>query len=77
MHAEVTVEGEIGLLWYHPELNSILEEHGAEQEVSCDATFKFVPHVFRNNKQHWSILLLVGENFIPAIQVRWKLPELY
>ena len=69
MHAEVLVEGEVGLIWYHPELNSILEEHGTEQEVSCDGTFKLVPHLFTTNKQHWSILLRCGDNFLPAVQV--------
>ena len=69
LHAELRVDGEVGLIWYHPELNSILEEHGPEQEVSCDGTFKFVPHLFGNqNKQHWTIFLLVGENFLPAVQ---------
>ena len=70
MHAEVTFEEDIGLIWYHPELNSIMEEHGQQQEVSCDATFRLVPHLFGGaNKQHWTIFLLCGENFLPAIQV--------
>ena len=39
--------------------------------MGCDATFKFVPHIFgTNTKQHWTIFILCGENFLPAIQVR-------
>ena len=75
MHAEVSFEEEIGLIWYHPQLNTILEELALEQEVSCDATFKLVPHIFGGiNKQHWTIFILVGSNFLPAVQVRnWNL----
>ena len=72
MHAEVKVEGEVGLIWYHPDLNQIMEAHGLDQEVCCDATFKLVPHIFTTNKQHWSIMILKGENFLPAVQVREK-----
>ena len=70
LQAEIKVDGKIALLWFHPELNAILEEHGVEQEVSCDATFRLVPHFFGTNKQHWSIMLMVGHNFLPAVQVR-------
>ena len=70
MHAEVTFEEDIALIWFHPELQAILEEHGQDQEVSCDATFKLVPHLFGVNKQHWTIFLLFGSNFLPAVQVR-------
>ena len=58
MHADVKFQEDLALIWYHPSLNSILEEHGVEQEVSCDATFKLVPHLFGSNKQHWTIFLL-------------------
>ena len=61
----------MGLIWFHPDLNAILEEHGRQQEVSCDATFRLVPHMFGPNKQHWTVFLLVGENFLPAVQVKF------
>ena len=82
LQAEVKFEQELALIWFHPQLNSILMEHGemqevtqeTHQEVSCDATFKCVPNIFggRQKKQHWTMFLLCGSNFLPMIQVRFN-----